>query len=344
MSLLNQSIIKHKMGLLNLAEELHNVSQACRVMGVSRDTFYRVKEAKESGGLEALLHKDRRRANLRNRVDEVVEVAVLGFAVENPAAGQVRVSNELRKKGILVSPTGVRSVWLRNGLQTFRLRLAALEKKSAEEGLVLTEAQVAALERRRDEQMECGEIETAHPGYLGSQDTFYVGTMKGVGRIYQQTFVDTYAKVAFAKLYTTKTPIAAADVLNDRVLPFYQEHQVPLLRVLTDRGTEYCGKVEQHDYQLYLAVNDIDHTRTKAQSPQTNGICERFHKTILNEFYQVAFRKKIYTSLESIQEDLDAWIDSYNHERTHQGKMCCGRTPMATFEDGKRICREKTIA
>jgi transposase InsO family protein len=209
---------------------------------------------------------------------------------------------------------------------------------------VLTERQVAALERKREEQMECGEIETAHPGYLGSQDTFYVGNLKGVGRIYQQTFVDTYAKVAFAKLYTTKTPIAAADVLNDRVLPFYQEHQVPLLRVLTDRGTEYCGKVEQHDYQLYLAVNDVDHTRTKAQSPQTNGICERFHRTILNEFYQVAFRKKIYTTLEAMQEDLDAWIDSYNHERTHQGKMCCGRTPMATFEDGKRICREKTIA
>jgi transposase InsO family protein len=344
MSLLNQSIIKHKMGLLNLAEELHNVSQACRVMGVSRDTFYRVKEAKESGGLEALLHKDRRRANLRNRVDEAVETAILAFAVENPAAGQVRVSNELRKQSIIVSPTGVRSVWLRHSLQTFRLRLAALEKESAEKGLVLTETQVAALERKREEQMECGEIETAHPGYLGSQDTFYVGNMKGVGRIYQQTFVDTYAKVAFAKLYTTKTPIAAADVLNDRVLPFYQEHQVPLLRVLTDRGTEYCGKVEQHDYQLYLAVNDIDHTRTKAQSPQTNGICERFHKTILNEFYQVAFRKKIYTTLESIQEDLDVWIDSYNHERTHQGKMCCGRTPMATFEDGKRICREKSIS
>jgi transposase InsO family protein len=332
------------MGLLNLAEELHNVSQACRVMGVSRDTFYRVKEAKESGGLEALLHKDRRRANLRNRVGEEVETAILAFAVENPAAGQVRVSNELRKQSIIVSPTGVRSVWLRHSLQTFRLRLAALEKESAEKGLVLTETQVAALERKREEQMECGEIETAHPGYLGSQDTFYVGNMKGVGRIYQQTFVDTYAKVAFAKLYTTKTPIAAADVLNDRVLPFYQEHQVALLRVLTDRGTEYCGKVEQHDYQLYLAVNDIDHTRTKAQSPQTNGICERFHKTILNEFYQVAFRKKIYTTLESIQEDLDAWIDSYNHERTHQGKMCCGRTPMATFEDGKRICREKSIS
>jgi transposase InsO family protein len=294
MSLVNQSIIKHKMGLLNLAEELQNVSQACRVMGVSRDTFYRVKEAKETGGMEALLHKDRRRANLKNRMDESIERAILEFAVENPAAGQVRVSNELRKRNIVVSPTGVRSVWLRTGLQTFRLRLAALEKKVAEEGIVLTEAQVAALERKREEQMECGEIETAHPGYLGSQDTFYVGNMKGVGRIYQQTFVDTYAKVAFAKLYTTKTPLTAADLLNDRVLPFYEAQGVQLMRVLTDRGTEYCGKVEQHEFQLYLAVNDIDHTRTKAQSPQTNGICERFHKTILNEFYQIAFRKKIY--------------------------------------------------
>ena len=344
MSLVNQSIIKHKMGLLNLAEELRNVSQACRVMGVSRDTFYRVKEAKETGGLEALLHKDRRRANPKNRVEPPVEEAILAFALQNPAAGQVRVSNDLRKQGIFVSPTGVRSVWLRHGLQTFRLRLVALEKKVAEEGCVLTEAQVAALERKREEQLECGEIETAHPGYLGSQDTFYVGNMKGVGRIYQQSFVDTYAKVAFAKLYTTKTPIAAADMLNDRVLPFYQEHQVPLLRVLTDRGSEYCGRVEQHDYQLYLAVNDIDHTRTKAQSPQTNGICERFHKTILNEFYRVAFRKKIYTTLEELQADLDAWIASYNDERTHQGKVCCGRTPMATFEDGKQICREKLIA
>jgi transposase InsO family protein len=343
MSLVKQSIIKHKMGLLNLAEELQNVSQACRVMGVSRDTFYRVKEAKESGGMEALLHKDRRRANLKNRMDESIERAIVAFAVENPAAGQVRVSNELRKRNIVVSPTGVRSVWLRTGLQTFRLRLAALEKKAAEEGLVLTEAQVAALERKREEQLECGEIETAHPGYLGSQDTFYVGNMKGVGRIYQQTFVDTYAKVAFAKLYTTKTPLTAADLLNDRVLPFYEAQGVELMRVLTDRGTEYCGKVEQHEFQLYLAVNDIDHTRTKAQSPQTNGICERFHKTILNEFYQVAFRKKIYATMEALQEDLDAWVDSYNHERTHQGKMCCGRTPMATFEDGKRICREKSL-
>ena len=190
----------------------------------------------------------------------------------------------------------------------------------------------------------CGEIETAHPGYLGSQDTFYVGTLKGVGRIYQQTFVDTYSKVAHCKLYTTKTPITAADLLNDRVLPFFESHDLPLLRVLTDRGTEYCGRAERHDYQLFLAVNDIDHTKTRVKSPQTNGICERFHKTVLQEFYQVTFRKKIYESLETLQADLDVWVEQYNTERTHQGKMCCGRTLIETLEAGKAIWKEKLIA
>ena len=171
--------------------------------------------------------------------------------------------------------------------------------------MVLTEAQIQALERKKDDGLASGEIETAHPGYLGSQDTFYVGTIKGVGRIYQQTFVDTYSKIAFAKLYTMKTSITAADLLNDKVLPFFESHSMGILRMLTDRGTEYCGAAETHDYQLYLALNDIDHTKTKVKSPQTNGICERFHKTILQEFYQVAFRKKIYSSVEEIQTDLD---------------------------------------
>jgi len=171
-----------------------------------------------------------------------------------------------------------------------------------------------------------------------------VGNLKGVGRIYQQTFVDTYCKVAFCKLYTTKTPITAADVLNDKVLPFFEAQKLPLLRILTDRGTEYCGRVEQHDYQLYLAINDIDHTKTKAMSPQTNGICERFHKTILNEFYQITFRKKLYLEMEELQKDLDDWVEYYNNERTHQGKMCCGRTPMDTLLDGKSIWADKNLA
>lgn len=340
----NERIIKHKVGLLNLAEELGNVSQACRIMGFSRDTFYRYKDAAEEGGVAALIDQSRRKPNLKNRVDELTEAAVLEHAVEYPAHGQVRASNELRKKGTFISPSGVRSVWLRHKLACFKDRLLALEEKVAKENLILTEAQVQALERKKQDDEVCGEIETFHPGYLGSQDTFYVGTLKGVGRIYQQTFVDTFAKVAFAKLYTNKTPITSADLLNDRVLPFFEDHGLPMLRILTDRGTEYCGKADSHDYQLYLAINDIDHTKTKARHPQTNGICERFHKTILQEFYQVTFRKKIYSDIESLQEDLDIWLDYYNNERTHQGKMCCGRTPMDTLEDGKNVCQEKMVA
>lgn len=336
-------IIKHKVGLLNLAEELGNVSKACKVMGLSRDTFYRYKSAVEDGGVDALFDQNRRKPNLKNRVDETTEMAVVEYAIEYPAHGQHRSSNELRKRGVFVSGSGVRSIWLRYGLANFKNRLKALEKKVAEEGILLTEAQLVALENKKHDDEFCGEIETAHPGYLGSQDTFYVGTLKGVGRVYQQTFVDTYSKVAFAKLYTTKTPITAADILNDRVLPFFGEQSLPMLRILTDRGTEYCGKAEQHDYQLYLALNDIEHTKTKVRSPQTNGICERFHKTILQEFYQITFRKKIYTDIESLQKDLDEWINFYNNDRTHQGKMCCGRTPMQTLTDGKQIWKEKFI-
>lgn len=339
----NERIIKHKVGLLNLAEELSNVSKACKMMGVSRNTFYRYHEAVESGGVEALLEKSRRVPNPKNRVDPKIEKQVVEYAIEQPAHGQVRVSNELRKIGVFVSPSGVRSIWLRHHLENFKLRLKALEAKVAEEGIVLTESQVQALERKKIDDESCGEIETEHPGYLGSQDTFYVGTFKGVGRIYQQTYVDTYSRVAHCKLYTTKTPITSADLLNDRVLPFYNENELPVLRVLTDRGTEYCGKVEQHDYQLYLALNDIEHTKTKARHPQTNGICERFHKTILQEFYQSAFRRKIYSSIEELQNDLDEWLFYYNNERTHQGKRCNGCTPMATLIDGKRIWKEKSV-
>ncbi|HDL1152262.1 TPA: IS481 family transposase, partial [Mannheimia haemolytica] len=300
----NNPLIKHKTGLLNLAEELGNISQACKVMGMSRDTSYRYQQAVEQSGVDALLNQNRRVPNLKNRVDEATEQAVVKFAFDNPAFGQVRVSNELRKQGIFISAGGVRSIWLRHNLANFKQRLNALEKAVAEKGIILSENQVQALERKKEDDVACGEIETAHPGYLGSQDTFYVGNLKGVGRIYQQTFIDTYSKVAFAKLYTMKTAISAADMLNDKVLPFFESQGLPMLRILTDRGSEYCGKVENHDYELYLAINDIEHTKTKVKHPQTNGICERFHKTILQEFYQVVFRKTIYMDLVTLQADL----------------------------------------
>jgi transposase InsO family protein len=339
----DSKLIKTKLGLINLAEHLGSVSQACRLMGYSRDSFYRIKELYDTGGELALKEVSRRKAIPKNRVEPEVEAAVVKLAVEQPALGQVRVSNELRKQGIFISPCGVRCVWLRNDMETFAKRLTALEAKVAQEGLILTEAQLIAMERKKEKKEAAGEIETEHPGYLGSQDTYYVGNIKGVGRIYQQTFIDTYSKVALCKVYDRKNALTAADMLNDKVVPLFEEHGIPLLRMLTDRGTEYCGKAEYHEYELYLQIEGIEHSKTKVRSPQSNGICERFHRTIQEEFYAVAFRKKLYNSLDELQADLDQWLNHYNHERTHSGKYCFGKTPWETFQASKDLAIAKMV-
>jgi transposase InsO family protein len=338
-----EKIIKNKLGLLKLAETLGSVSKACKVMGYSRDSFYRFKELYDKGGALALEEISRTKPIVKNRVEESLERAIVELAVEQPAYGQVRVANEMRKRGYSISPAGVRSVWLRHDMETMKKRLKALEAKMAQEKFILTEAQVQALERAKQEKEARGEIETSHPGYLGCQDTYYVGHLKGVGRIYQQTFIDAYCKVAMVKLYDRKNALVAADMLNDRVVPWYNEQGVPLLRILTDRGSEYCGNREQHEYQLYLAIEDIDHSKTKARSPQSNGICERFHRTMKDEFYSVAFRKKIYRTLEELQADADAWIAEYNMKRPHSGNYCFGKTPMQTFLDSKTLAEEKML-
>lgn len=340
---IHQKVIKNKLGLLKLAETLGNVSQACKMFGYSRDSFYRFKELYETGGEQALQEISRQKPCYKNRIEKHIEDAIVLIATQQPAFGQHRVSNELKKQSMFVSPGGVRSVWQRYNLETFTKRLKALEAKVAQENYILSEGQLAALERSKEEKEAHGEIETEHPGYLVSQDTYYVGTIKGVGRIYQQTVIDTYSKVAFTKLYDRKSALTAADMLNDKVIPWFEEQEVQILRILTDRGTEFCGCRDYHEYELYLTIENIEHSRTKAYHPQTNGICERFHLTIQNEFYRVACRKKVYTTIEELQQDLDIWIQDYNEQRVHTGKYCYGKTPLQTFMDSKKIAQGKML-
>ena len=213
-----EKIIKNKVGLLELSNHLGNVSRACKIFGYSRDSFYRFKKLYEEGGESALLEISRKKPNIKNRVAAEVEEAVVKLAVEYPAFGQVRSSNELKKQNIFLSPGGVRNIWVRHNLETMKKRLQVLEEKMAKENMILTEAQLIALERRKENKEAYGEIETEHPGYLGAQDTYYVGNLKGVGRIYQQTFIDTFSKVAQVKLYDRKNALVAADLLNDRCI------------------------------------------------------------------------------------------------------------------------------
>lgn len=335
-------VIKRKLNILDLAETLGNVSEAARRTGVSRKHIYDIKRTLIEEGVEGLREKTKRVPRHSNRLPQNIEEKILEYSLHQPTHGQVRAANELnRKYGWTISAGGVRGVWLRHEIQTVALRLKRLEKWSAENNGILTESQVQALEEKKQKDESHGEIETHHSGYLFAQDTYYVGTIKGIGRIYQQTGIDTYSNVGFAKIYTQKTSIEAADFLNDKVLPFFDEHRIAVLRVLTDRGPEYSGRADAHPYQLFLGLNDIAYSRTKARHPQTNGSCEKLNQTIEREFYAIAFRKKLYSSMEELQEDLDVFMESYNKDRTNQGKRCKGRTPYETFIEGVELYRQK---
>lgn len=325
--------IKRKLSLLQLAEELGNVAKACRIMGFHRDTFYEVRRAFQTGGVASLVEQKRGPRNPHpNRLAPQIEERILEYCLAHPSHGAQKVADQLRLAGLQVSSGGVRGVWLRHDLETRYKRLMRLEAASRDDTLVLSDEQVQLLERHSPE-FRCRHVESSRPGELLNQDTFYWGTLKGVGKIYVQVVVDVFCSLAFAKVYTSKMPVTACDLLYDRVLPFYDALGVPVGAILTDNGREFCGKPESHPYELLLSLEDIAHRNTKVRSPRTNGFVERMNRTLLDECFRIEGRKTWYIEPEEIQRDLDRFLAHYNLERAHQGYRLKGRTPAQALRE-----------
>lgn len=331
-----EKIAQNKLTLLQLAEKLRSVSEACRRRGVSRSQFYEYKRAFQEEGFSGLMDRPPIPRSFPNETPAEVKDKIIKLSVEHPAWGQVKISDNLRLEGIQVSPSTVRNIWLKEGFESKYKRILRLEELRAGTEIELTEEQIRLLEKANPCFRE-RKVESLYPGYLLSQDTFMVGVMKGVGKIYLQAVVDTYGSYAFGKLYTSKLPETAADVLYDRVLPFYEAQGLRVEHILTDNGREYCGRPMIHPYQIFLELNEIDHRRTKVARPRTNGFVERFNRTVLDEFFREAFRNKFYATVEELQADLDTWLAYYNNERPHRGYRNMGRRPIETIEAGKQL-------
>ena len=321
-------IAKQRLSVLELAEILGNVSEACRRRGMTRTQFYEYKRRFQTHGLEGL--KDLPpipRSHPQTTPPAVVE-KIKERALLHPAWGCNRLEGLLKAEGISVSSVTIQKILNEHGLGTRHERWLALERQHAEEGLKLTAEQIAFIEKHNPCFRE-RHVESSRPGELLSQDTFYVGHLKGIGKVYLHAVVDTFGSHAFGFLHPSTRPEAAVAVLHNDVLPFYRKHGLKVSAVLTDNGREYCG-VEGHPYETYLELNDIEHRRTRVRRPQTNGFVERFNRTVLEEFFRVKFRERFYESVEALQKDLDAWLRFYNRERPHLGYRNQGRTPYET--------------
>lgn len=330
----DKKVARRKLSLLELATDLQNVSKACRLMGYSRQQFYEIRRNFQLYGAEGLLDRlPGAKGPHPNRVSEEIEKAVLAHSLHHPTQGPLRVAQELALKGIQVSSTGVRGVWARHNLLTKHERLLRLEKTVRERKLELNEAQVRLLERFSPEFRE-RHIVTTYTGELVAVDTFFVGTLKGVGKVYLQSVIDCYSRYAWGRLYTSKLPVTAVHVLNTDVLPFFESHHAPITTILSDNGREYCGRPDHHPYELFLQLESIEHRTTKVRRPQSNGFVERLHRTLLDEHFRIMGRSKWYESVEEMQTDLDTYLKHYNNKRPHQGRLMNGKTPYEVFVKG----------
>lgn len=325
-----EKLARQRLSVLELAEMLGNVSEACRQRGVSRSQFYEYKKRFQEQGLAGL--KDLPPVPKNHPFTTTPEVVerLLVASLEHPTWGCVKLSDWLKLQGVSVSSPTVQSILIKHDLGQKYQRLLELERRHVQNGLELTEEQVKAIEKANPVFRE-RHVESSRPGELLCQDVFTVGRITGIGRLYLHTVVDTYGSYAFGFLHTSKRPEAAVAVLHNDALPFYADRSLEVEAVLTDNGREFCG-TDAHPYELYLELNDIEHRRTRVSSPQTNGFVERFHRTVKEEFLAVAFRQTFYVSVEALQEDLDTWLVHYNTERPHQGYRNMGRRPVETVE------------
>lgn len=325
---------RRKLNLLELAGELENVSKACKIMGYSRQQFYEIRRNFQTYGAQGLLDNLPGATGPHpNRVSEEVETAILDYCLHNPTHGCLRVSQQLNLKGVTVSSGGVRGVWHRHKLTSKHQRLLRLEQHSQETKIELSENHIRLLERFSPEFRE-RHIQADFTGDLVAMDTFMVGTLKGIGRVYLQTVIDCHSRYAWGQLYTSKVPVTAVHTLNNFILPFFDEHNAKVKTLLTDNGREYCGREDQHPFELFLQLEEIEHRTTKVRRPQSNGFVERMHRTLLDEHFRVAGRTTFYESVDQMQNDLDVYLNFYNTQRAHQGRNMDGRTPYQVFIQG----------
>ena len=329
-----KKVARRKLSLLELANEMSNVSKACQIMGYSRQQFYEIRRNFQLYGAEGLIDKlPGCKGPHPNRVSEEIEKAILDYSLENPTHGPLRAAQQLQLKGIQVSSGGVRGVWIRHKLLSRYDRLLRLEEHAQKRKVKLTDEQTRLLERFSPEFRE-RHIHVHRTGELVAVDTFFVGTLKGVGRVYLQTVLDCYSRFAWAQIYTNKLPVTAVQILNNQVIPFFEAHNATIETILSDNGREFCGRPDKHPYELFLQLEGIEHRKTKVRRPQSNGFIERFHRTLLDEHLRIKGRTKFYESPDEMQKDIEIYLKHYNTERAHQGRLMKGRTPYQVFKAG----------
>ena len=329
-----QKAARRKLNLLELASEMDNVSKACKIMGYSRQQFYEIRRNFQTFGSDGLLDKIRGpKGPHPNRVSEELESVVLDYCLKNPTHGSLKVSQQLILQGTNIGSGAVRGVWQRHDLLSKHQRLLRLERHYRDQNIELSENHIKLLERFDPEFRE-RHIKADNTGDLVAIDTFMVGTLKGIGRIYLQTVIDCHCRYTWGNLYTSKVPVTAVHVLNDKVLPFFEDHNIKIKTILSDNGREYCGRPDHHPFEIFLQLEEIEHRTTQVRRPQSNGIVERMHRTLLDEHFRIQGRIKFYESLEEMQSDLDEYLKNYNYERAHQGRNMNGRTPYQAFVDG----------